>query len=138
MLIAKRLGGFRRELWPRGARSSSEPQPRCFLPLYLRAWSTVMYGEWMALSAMAYYLLNCDFGLTAATLNAATMAYARGIERNQSVRYTAWAISVAIAGVALLCVAIAVFILPIHDWLRFKALSVGDVRWTTVLLAGVF
>lgn len=109
------------------------------LPLYLRAWSTVMYGEWMALSAMVYYLQNCDFGLTAATLNAATMSYARGdrVEFNR-VRDTAWGISITVSTTAFLCVALAAYLLPIREWLRFKTLSTTDVRWMTILLAGSF
>jgi O-antigen/teichoic acid export membrane protein len=109
------------------------------LPLYLRAWSTVMYGEWMALSAMAYYLQNCDFGLTAATLNAATMSYARGDRAEfDRVRDTAWAISATVSTTAFLCVVLAAYSLPIHDWLRLKTLSPIDVRRMTILLAGSF
>lgn len=109
------------------------------LPLYLRAWSTETYGEWMALSAVSYYLLHCDFGLTAATLNAATMAYARGdrAEFNR-VRDTAWGISTTVSTAALLCVALGAYVLPIRDWLGFHSLSTADVRWMTVLLAGSF
>jgi len=109
------------------------------LPLYLRAWSTVMYGEWLALSGLLYYLQNCDFGLTAAALNAATMSYARR-DRSEFERVsdTAWGISLTVSSVAFLGVVFAAYRLPIAEWLRLKSLSPTDVRWMTILLAGGF
>ena len=44
---------------------------------YLRYWSVAVYGEWMALYSVVMYFSNLDFGVTAAAINAATMAYAR-------------------------------------------------------------
>lgn len=109
------------------------------LPLYLRVWSVAVYGEWMAVYALVNYLGNLDFGVTAAAVNAATMAWARGDwSAFRRIQGTAWAAALAIAGVGL-----ALFVIPATlvfqtRWLNLTALSPGEARrvifWLAVAL----
>ena len=48
------------------------------VPLFLSRWSTGVYGEWIALSALVGYFGVTDLGMSSAALNAMTGAYARG------------------------------------------------------------
>src|ERR1700730_14811028 len=82
------------------------------LPLYLRFWTVAVYGEWMALYSVVYYLANLDFGVTAAGVNAATMAHARGDwPAFKRVQGTAWAASLAIAGLGIALIALPSLVL---------------------------
>lgn len=48
------------------------------VPLFLSRWSSGLYGEWLALSAVVAYLGVTDLGMNSAAANAITAAYARG------------------------------------------------------------
>jgi len=109
------------------------------LPLYLRIWSVAVYGEWMALYALVNYLGNLDFGFTAAAVNSATMAWARGdwIEFRR-VQGTAWAAALAMTGLGLALFTVpAVFFFQAR-WMNLTALSQGEGRrvffWLAVAL----
>ncbi len=107
------------------------------LPLYLRAWSVAVYGEWMALYSVVNYLSNLDFGVTAAGINAATMAYARGDwSEFKRVQGTAWAASVVIAAAGTVLVVLPfLFYFRVERWLNLKALSPSEARIVFCCLA---
>lgn len=100
------------------------------LPLYLRFWSVAVYGEWMALYSAVNYLANLDFGLTFASINSATIAYARGdIRTFKRVQGTTWTISVLIASVGTLAiVALSVAYFHINEWLGLRIMDQRDSR----------
>jgi O-antigen/teichoic acid export membrane protein len=100
------------------------------LPLYLRFWSVAVYGEWMALYSVVNYLGSLDFGVTAAAINAATIAYARGDWREfKRIQGTAWAASLAIAGFGgILVCGLSLFYFHVDRWLGLNALSHSDSR----------
>lgn len=100
------------------------------LPLYLRAWSVPVYGEWMALYSVVNYLGSLDFGITTAAVNAATIAYARqdwpAFKRIQG---TAWAASLAIAAAGGLATALlAAFYFHLDAWLGLRSLGHQESR----------
>jgi len=107
------------------------------LPLYLRTWSVAVYGEWMALYSVVNYLANLDFGVTAAAVNAATMAYARGDwEEFKRIQGTAWAasLSIALCGVVLVVAPFLVYF-RVERWLHLTAVSPGEARLVFCCLA---
>ncbi len=94
------------------------------LPLYLRFWSVAEYGEWMALYSVVNYLANLDFGVTVAGVNAATMAHARGDwPAFKRVQGTAWAASLAIAGLGIALIALPSLFFFRVRWLNLTALT---------------
>jgi len=107
------------------------------LPLFLRSWSVAVYGEWMALYAMVSYLANLDFGVTVAAVNAATMAHARGDwPAFKRVQGTAWAASLAIAGLGIALIALpSLLFLHVERWLNLKAFSPHEARLVFCCLA---
>src|SRR5882762_10066615 len=107
------------------------------LPLYLRFWSVAVYGEWMALYSMVYYLANLDFGVTAAGVNAATMAHARrDWPAFKRVQGTAWAASLVIAGLGIALIALpSLLFFRIERWLNLTALTPREARLVFCCLA---
>jgi O-antigen/teichoic acid export membrane protein len=100
------------------------------LPLYLRSWSVAAYGEWMALYSLVSYFSSLDFGVTAAGINAATMAYARGDWRAfKRAQGASWAASLAIvgAGTALVVVPFLAYF-RVERWLGLKVFTPGESR----------
>src|SRR5262245_20780057 len=62
------------------------------VPLYLKYWSTSLYGEYLALSAAVSYFASLDIGMQQASINRMTKAYAKGnFEEYRSVQHTALA-----------------------------------------------
>ncbi len=55
------------------------------VPVLLRAWGTSLYGAWLVLSAVPFYLSFSDFGLTFVAKNAMVMAVAGG-RRDEALR----------------------------------------------------
>ena len=107
------------------------------LPLYLQHWPVRLYGEWLALYSLVGYLNNMDFGLTAAAINGATMAYARqDWSEFKRIQGTAWAVSLGIATVATFGLALpAAILLPVGKWLSFTELPASDARLVIFCLA---
>jgi O-antigen/teichoic acid export membrane protein len=107
------------------------------LPLYLRFWSVAVYGEWMALYSAVNYLANLDFGLTFASINSATIAYARGDIRSfKRVQGTTWTISVLIASIGILAVvALSVAYFHMNEWLGLRVMAESEARIVFCCLA---
>jgi O-antigen/teichoic acid export membrane protein len=107
------------------------------LPLYLHHWPVRLYGEWLALYSLVGYLNNLDFGLTAAAINGATMAYARqDWSEFKRIQGTAWAVSLGIAALATFGLALpAAILLPVGKWLSFTELPASDARLVIFCLA---
>ena len=106
------------------------------LPLYLRFWPVAVYGEWMALYSVVNYLANLDFGVTVAGVNAATMAHARGDwPAFKRVQGTAWAASLAIAGLGVALIALPSLLLFRAQWLNLTAFTPREARLVFCCLA---
>jgi O-antigen/teichoic acid export membrane protein len=100
------------------------------LPLYLRFWSVAVYGEWMALYSVVNYIGSLDFGVTAAAVNAATMAFAgNDWPTFKRVQGTAWAASLAMAGFGAAAVALlSMFYFHADRWLGLKVMGHAETR----------
>jgi O-antigen/teichoic acid export membrane protein len=84
----------------------------------------------MALYSVVMYLGNLDFGVTAAAINAATMAYARkDWDTFKRVQGTAWATSLLIAGIgSVLVIALSLFYFHVNRWLGLTVINQRDAR----------
>src|SRR5260370_6579636 len=109
------------------------------VPLYLKYWSTSLYGEYLALSAAVSYFASLDTGMQQAAINRLTKAYARGnFEEYRSVQHTALAFYLALA-IGGTCLAAAVFQLaPVSQWIGFKLASPPAARPGPVLVSASF
>src|SRR5215469_6652804 len=109
------------------------------VPLYLKYWSTSLYGEYLALSAAVSYFASLDIGMQQAAVNRMTKAYAKGdFEEYRSVQHTALAFYLALA-IGGTCLAAAVFqVAPVSQWIGLKLTSPATSRLVLVLLAAYF
>src|ERR1035437_1997597 len=106
------------------------------VPLFLSRWSTGMYGEWMALSAVVAYLGVTDLGMNLAAANALTAAYARGdLGRYRHLQGSAMAFYVGMALSLSLLSGLLMAILPIATWIGIRHISPAVATWVTCVLA---
>ena len=91
------------------------------VPLFLSRWSSGMYGEWIALSAVVAYLGVTDLGMNAASVNAMTVAYAReDLGRYHYLQGSAMAFYLGTAFSLSLLFALLMAILPIPAWIGVR------------------
>jgi len=106
------------------------------VPLFLSRWSTGVYGEWMALSAVVAYFGVTDLGMNAAAGNAMTAAYARGdLGRYRHLQGSAMAFYVGMALSVSLLIAFLAAVLPIPAWIGIRHIPPVVSAWVTWLLA---
>lgn len=106
------------------------------VPLFLSRWSTGMYGDWMALSAVVAYLGVTDLGMERAAANAVTTAYARGdLGRYRYLQSSAMTFYVGIALSLSLLFGLLMAILPIATWIGIRHIPAAVAAWVTWLLA---
>ena len=61
------------------------------VPLFLRYWSPISYGEYLALFAAVGYLASLDIGMQWAAVNRLTQAYARNdLEEYRTVQHSSF------------------------------------------------
>lgn len=105
------------------------------VPLYLRYWSATAYGEWLALASLTAYLSAFDLGVNTAGVNRLTQQYARGdvhaYARDQA---SALAFYAVVAGAGSLFLALAVWRLPLAEWLGLRAIPPVEAAWVAWLL----
>src|SRR5215472_16360854 len=109
------------------------------VPLYLKYWSTSLYGEYLALSAAVSYFASLDIGMQQAAINRMTKAYAKGdFDEYRSIQHTALAFYLALA-LGGTCLAAAIFqVAPVSQWIGLKLTSPATARLVLVLLAAYF
>jgi O-antigen/teichoic acid export membrane protein len=106
------------------------------VPMFLSRWSTGVYGEWMALSAVVAYFGVTDLGMNSAAANAMTATYARGdLIMFRDVQASALAFYLGMAFTVSVCVGVLMFIFPIPAWIGIKEIPSGVAAWVTWLLA---
>ena len=106
------------------------------VPLFLSRWSSDMFGEWMALSAVVAYLGVSELGMNSAAANALTAAYTHGdLRRYQYLQGSAMAFYVGMAlGVSILF-GFLTALLPIPAWIGIRHIPPMVAAWVAWLLA---
>ena len=105
------------------------------VPLYLERWSPIVYGEWLALLALAGYLSTLDLGMNMAVANKLTQTYSRAdLGDYTRWQHSAMAFYLSIAFGASVLLAIAVWGLPLPAWLGLRETSEGEASWVIWLL----
>ena len=106
------------------------------LPLFLRHWSVLAAGEWVALSGLTNLLLTLDLGVNSAVNNRLLAAYTRK-DTTEYLRcqHSAAAFYLCIAFGATLLIALALWLLPANSYAGVKRSSVPDAPWILWFLA---
>jgi O-antigen/teichoic acid export membrane protein len=106
------------------------------VPLFLSRWSTGMYGEWMALSALVAYFGVTDLGMNSAAANAMTAAYARAdLGRYRHLQGSAMAFYVGVAFSVSLLFGFLAALLPVPAWIGIRHIPPAVAAGAAWLLA---
>lgn len=105
------------------------------VPLLLHAWGVRIYGVWLLLSAVPFYLTFSDFGFTYVAKNAMVMAVAAG-RRDTATRifHSIYALLCLAAPLLLAGSATVIFIADISGWLAQDTITPPTARAVLLLL----
>jgi O-antigen/teichoic acid export membrane protein len=94
------------------------------VPVYLHAFGTTRYGEWLALTALPAYLSLTDLGFASVSATQATRQYAVGqIDAARSTMRGAWLLVTIASSVCLVGITILVYIVPIKAILQLREIN---------------
>lgn len=106
------------------------------VPLFLSAWGTRAYGEWLILTAVAGWFSLADLGGQLYFINRMTESWAkRELEEFQNV-FTAGMYLFGVSSAVLMVLATAAMLLPaVPHWLGVESASSGVVRWVLLIMS---
>jgi O-antigen/teichoic acid export membrane protein len=108
------------------------------VPLHLAYWSSGLYGEWLALSAVVGYLATLDLGMNMGAVNRLTQAYARAdADDYRRAQRTALTFYLGVALAATVLLAVVARTAPLREWLGLVELRSEDAAWTLWVLGCV-
>ena len=106
------------------------------VPLFINYWSATKYGEWLALSAAIGYLASLDLGISQASTNKMTQAYAVGdIKSFKSIQHSSLVFFIIIALVFSLVISLSIWFIPINSWLGIIEIADKDSKFVIFLLS---
>jgi O-antigen/teichoic acid export membrane protein len=106
------------------------------IPLFVNFWSTTTYGEWLALTAAIGYLASLDFGITQASTNKMTQAYAlQDLATYKKVQNSSLYFFLIIAVVFSFICAFIIWLLPINKILGISTITNFETKTTLLLLS---
>lgn len=109
------------------------------IPLFLRAWGSAGYGEWMTLFSLVGYLALSELGMNRYITVRMTQAYSRGEVREFGrIFKSALALHLLLAALGLGLVLFAVFTFPIREWFNLELVDAMTARRTVLILSGYF
>lgn len=101
------------------------------VPIFLHAWGTELYGEWLIIFAIPAYLSMTDLGFSQSAANDMTARVARG---EHSTALFVFQSLIAFVFTSLACMfaltSLLIFTLPIETWIHPAGMSLTEVRWT--------
>ena len=107
------------------------------VPLFLRFWSPVSYGEYVALFAAVGYLASLDIGMQWAAVNRLTQAYARNdLDEYRTVQHSSLLFYLVISAGVTLLVTSLVWFLPVSRWIGLRVTTPTTATLVIILLAG--
>ena len=107
------------------------------VPLFLRYWSPISYGEYLALFAAVGYLGSLDIGMQWAATNRLTQAYARNdLDEYRTVQHSSLFFYLVISASVTLLVASLVWLFPIPHWIGLRVTKPTAATLVIILLAG--
>lgn len=106
------------------------------VPLFLRYWSPVSYGEYLALFAAVGYLASLDIGMQWAAVNRLTQAYAKkDLDEYRTVQHSSLLFYLVLSASVTLLVASLAWLLPIPRWIGLRLTTPPSATLVIILLA---
>lgn len=106
------------------------------IPLFLSAWGTQAYGEWLILTAVAGWFSLADFGGQVYFVNRMTESWAkRQMEEFQKV-FAAGMFLFGVSSAVLMALAVAALMLPeVPSWLGVENTPFSVARWVLLIVS---
>ena len=100
------------------------------IPVFLHFWTTPLYGEWMVVSSIPYYLSFTNAGFGSVAGNEMTMMVARN-DREGALRVfqSCWWFIAIICTATIVLLSGALYFLPAARLLRLTHISESDTKW---------
>jgi len=105
------------------------------VPVFLHYWGPRLYGEWLLLSTIPWYLSLSDVGFGSVAGNEMTMRVAVG-DREGALRsfQSAWVMVVLISAALTVGVVAVTFTLPLGRWLKVQTMTAATLHGVMLLL----
>jgi O-antigen/teichoic acid export membrane protein len=105
------------------------------VPLFLKHWGTIKYGEWIVLSTIPSYFGLSDIGFGSVAGNEMTVLMAKeriseALETFQSV----WLFTTAISSLVGALLFASIWFIPIENWIHLQSFSKHDARLVILFL----
>jgi O-antigen/teichoic acid export membrane protein len=106
------------------------------VPLFLHFWGVKLYGEWLILSAIPFYLALSDVGFGSVAGNDMTMRVAAG-DRDGALEtfQSTWALLCVVSLLVAVTVLGVIWFLPLTRWLNLSSVGLAEVRLVLVILS---
>jgi O-antigen/teichoic acid export membrane protein len=105
------------------------------VPLLLGLWGAQLYGEWLMLAAIPFFLTIFDGGFAGAASREMSIRSGAGSRHGAlSIFQSTWIFLLLVSLGFVLLALVAVQVVPLHEWLGFKVMDPGTVKLVTVLL----
>lgn len=108
------------------------------VPLFLWAWSDVIYGEWLIVFSAVGYLSFADVGMTNFVINRMLQRYAVGDQAGyRKTFWSAWHLYGRIILILLPLFVVFAFVAPFPEWFKFRDVSELSIR-VAVFILGLY
>lgn len=105
------------------------------VPLFLWAWSDVIYGEWLIVFSVVGYLSFADVGMSNFIINRMLQRYAVGDQEGyRKTFWSAWYLYGRIILILLPIFFIFAFVAPFPEWFKFRDVSESSIRIAVFIL----
>ena len=105
------------------------------VPLFLRFWTSDLYGEWLVLSSVVAYLSTLDMGMQTYLVNRLTQKHqADDVAGYRDLQHSGLALYLAIATVGTVIVFSLSCAVPLKSWLRLEHTGTWTARIVVTLL----
>jgi O-antigen/teichoic acid export membrane protein len=105
------------------------------VPVLLAGWGKELYGEWLALSAAAASLAVLDLGMQSYVVNRLNQCHALDAKDDYArILQSGLLFSAAVANVAALAIAPALWLLPVERWLKLTEETHSQAAWIGLLI----
>jgi O-antigen/teichoic acid export membrane protein len=106
------------------------------VPLFLGAWGPRLYGEWLIMSAIPYYLSMTDMGFGTVAGNDMAMRAAKSDHEGALETFqSTWILVMGFSLVAAIMLSAIIVAAPVTSWLHLNVIQDGEARVVLLLLS---
>lgn len=105
------------------------------VPVFLHFWNVPLYGDWLLVNAIPSYLSFSNIGFGSVAGNDMTMLMGRKDQEGAlRVFQSCWWLIVLLCSVVTMIFAVALYFLPVAEWLNLNVMTQSDAKWVIFLL----